>query len=206
MSVIDDLKNQWNQANPVPASLPSYDPSALEELVRTRARQPINRAMQYFWGAFTLQIIVYALFSHVWIRFWGEPRIQWLCLAGLLLYLPFTVVLLKKFKRIARASPSSKQPSDSVQKRIQYQYLNLVSFYRFKKRYEYGLIPISTGLCIFLLFELYVPGGLEHYPTAAAVLYGLTLLSCGWAIHRENRNQFERPIDDLQQLLSEFNQ
>lgn len=206
MSLIDDLKNQWDQANSVPASLPGYDHPALEEIVRTRARHPINQAMHYFWGALTLQIIVYALLSHVLIRFWTLPHIQWFCLAGMLLYLPFTVMLLKKFKQIARPNPSREQPSISVQNRIQDQYRNLVAFYRFKKRYEYVLIPISTGLCIFLIFKLYVPGGLQQHTMAAAVLYGLTLLSCGWAIRRENHTQFKRPIDELQQLLSEFNQ
>ncbi|GAB3285030.1 hypothetical protein GCM10027347_62100 [Larkinella harenae] len=202
MSAIDDLKNQWNQANPVPAILPSYDPSALEGIVRTRARHQINRAMQYFWGALTLQIIVYALFSHAWIRLWDQPHIQWLCLAGILLYLPFTIRLLKKFKQIARTTSTS----TTVQNRIQDQYLSLVSFYRFKRRYEYVLIPTSTALCLFLLFKLFVPGDLHHYTTVAAVLYGLTLLSCIWAIRRENRNHFERPIEGLQQLLAEFNQ
>ncbi|MFD1141125.1 hypothetical protein ACFQ4C_08400 [Larkinella insperata] len=206
MSVLDELKNQWDQANAVPPGSPGYDHPTLEELVRTRARQPINQAMHYFWGALTLQIIVYALLSHVWVRFWTQPHIPWFCLAGMLLYLPFTVMLLKKFKQIAQPNPPGKHASLSVQNRIQDQYRNLVSFYRFKKRYEYILIPISTGLCIFLLFSLYVPGGLQQHPTAAGVLYGLTLLSCGWAIRRENLAQFKGPIDELQGLLSEFNQ
>jgi len=124
----------------------------------------------------------------------------------MLLYLPFTVMLLKKFKQIAQPNPSRTQPGNSVENRIQDQYRNLVSFYRFKKRYEAVLIPVSTGLCIFLIFRLYVPGGLQQHTTVAAVLYGLTLLACGWAIRRENHTQFKRPIDQLQQLLSEFNQ
>jgi hypothetical protein len=206
MSVIDDLKNQWNEGNHTPSVLPTYDRSALAGIARTRARHQVSRAMHYFWGALTLQIIVYALFSHVWIRSWGEPRNQWLCLAGILLYLPFTVMLLTKFKQIALASPGRKEPDDSVQKRIEYQYLNLVSFYQFKKRYEYVLIPASTALCIVLLFQLYVPGGLEQHITPAIWLFVLTLLSCGWAIRRENRNQFERPIEGLRELLSEFDQ
>lgn len=204
MSVLDDFKDQWNEEKHPSTELPPFDRSALEQLTRTRARQQVNQAMRYFWGAFTLQIIVYALLTHVGIRFWGEPRNQWLCLAGILLYLPFTTMLLRKFKQIAVASPGRNDSTDSVQTRIRAQYLNLVSFYRFKKRYEYLLIPASTGLGIFLTFQLYVPGGVAPNLTTAACLFALTLLSCVWAIRRENRQQFERPISELEKLLSEF--
>lgn len=206
MSLLDDLQNQWPANDQAAAALPSYDRSALDAITRKRANQQISRAMRYFWSALTHQIIVYALLSHVWVRSWGDANQQWLCLAGILLYLPFTIMLLKKYKQVAQPRPSLQAPNNSVQQRLRHQYLTLLSFYRFKRHYEYVLIPASTGLGIFLLLGSYVPGHLQQNMTLAVSLYALTLVACIWAIRRENRNLFDKPIQALRHLLNEFDQ
>ena len=66
------------------------------------------------------------------------------------------------------------------------------------------LVPLSTALGVWLTFQLYVPGGVANHLPGAALLYLLSLLSCGWAIQRENRLYFQQPLRSLQDLLAEF--
>jgi hypothetical protein len=204
MSTLDELKKEWATSTPSPATNQPVEPAELQAITQARTARHVNRTVQYFWASLTLQIIVYALLSHVFIRFWGAPLVQGLCLAGGLLYLPFTIVLLRQFKRVTYLTSFQPEAGFSLQARTQQQYESLRAFYRFKRRYEYLLIPLSTALGVWLTFRLYVPGGVPQHLTGAALTYLLSLLSCGWAIQRENRNHFEVPLQNLQDLLAEF--
>lgn len=204
MATLDELKKEWQMDAPAASVLPRFDQADLLATIRARGARQVNRAIQYFWASLTLQIIIYGMLTHLFVRFWGVPAVQWLCLAGGLLYLPFTVVLMRQFKRVARASPARQDGSFSVRARMQRQYDSLRAFYRFKRGYEYGLIPLSTALGVYLTFRLYVPGGLWQHPTGAITTCLLTLLACGWSILRENRRHFERPLRDLEEVLREF--
>lgn len=206
MSTLDELKKGWKTNIPTPLETPHYDQAALLTITRSSSERQINRAIQYFWASLTLQIIVYGLLSHLFIRFWGVPDVQWLCLLGVLLYLPFTVMLIRQFKRVARASPTRHENNFSVQTRIQQQYNDLNRFYRFKRGYEYGLIPLITALGVYLVFKLYIPGGVRQHLTGATATYLLSLSACGWAIVRENYRHFEQPLHNLEKVLDEFDQ
>ena len=64
-------------------------------------------AMRYCWASFTLQIIVYALLSHVIVKYWSDTEVLGLSILGILLFLPFTIMLMNKFKSIARIKLSN---------------------------------------------------------------------------------------------------
>lgn len=204
MAPLDELKKGWQANLPTSLEAPHYDQAALLAITRARSARQVNRAIRYFWASLTLQIIVYGLLSHVLIRFWGATDIQWICLLGVSLYLPFTMVLMRQFKRLARPSADQQKDSFSVQARIQQQYTNLKGFYRFKRRYEYGLIPLITALGVYLIFRLYVPGEVSQHLAGATTTYLLSLLACGWAIVRENDYHFKQPLGELEKVLNEF--
>ena len=206
MPTLDELKKGWATATPPPAPNQQVDRAGLQAIARARSARSVNQAMQYLWASLTLQIIVYALLSHVFIRFWGVRAVQGLCLAGVLLYLPFTLVLLRQFKRVARTRPAAPAAGFSLQAQTQQQYDSLRAFYQFKRWYEWLLIPLSTALGVWLTFWLYVPGGVPQHLPGAACTYLLALLSCGYAIQRENRVHFEQPLQSLKDLLDEFEQ
>ena len=205
MATLDELKQEW-ATSPRPAAPPQpVDRAGLHLITQAQRARHVNRAMQYFWASFTLQLLVYALLSHVFVRCWGVLLVQGLCLAGGLLYLPFTLVLLRQFKQVAQPRLTDHPAAaNSLQAQTQQQYESLRAFYRFKRRYEYGLIPLSTALGVWLTFRLYVPGGVPHHPAGAALTYLLSLLACGWAIWRENHQHFEQPLRQLKALLVDF--
>ncbi|WP_119670692.1 hypothetical protein [Fibrisoma montanum] len=205
MSTLDQLKKHWEQSSPTPASVgaASLDEATLRKIVTTRVRKHTQASFTYFWASFTLQLLVYALLSHVLIKYWPQTQVRLLSLLGIGLYIPFTIVLMNKFKRVARGQLKGKLPS-SVRDYLSEQYQLLNSFFRFKKRYELVLIPVSAAIGVVLVFMLYVPGGVQAYPEGALITYTLTLVSCYGAIRAENRKSFIRPLQQLRDLLGEY--
>ena len=200
MSTLDELKSQWKQADAQPAS---YDEGSFRKLIKARVHQHTRSTMQFFWASFTLQLMVYALLSHVLIKYGRETPILLLSIAGMLLYLPFTIVLMQKFKRFAVATAKGNDVT-SVREYLLQQYALLESFFLFKKRYERVLIPLVSAIGVFLVFALYFPGGVVAYPIGASVTYLLTLLSCYLAIRSENRKSFIQPLAQLRAILDDY--
>jgi hypothetical protein len=203
MSTLDDLKKNWNETK-AETSVPStYDKASLEKIIKTRTLKNMKTSMHYFWGALTLQILVYALLSHVIIKNYNNVETVLLGVGGILLHVPFTWILMKKFRAMAVTKPEGNS-SHSLYDYVLRQHSTLQSFYAFKKGYEIVLIPLSTAIGTFLIFKLFVPGGVANHMTGAAITFLLSLLSCVWSIRSENKKSFERPLDELRQTLEEF--
>lgn len=203
MITLDDFKQTWNEKQ---ASFPeqgSYNPEHLEKIVRSRVKAHTNASFQYFWASFVLQLLVYALLTHVIIKYRLNTEVLLFGIAGILLYIPFTIVLLAKFKRMAQPIDQQRD-NHSLYKSILRQRNLLSSFYRFKKIYEFFLIPLSSAIGVFVVFELYVPGGINEHWNGAVIVFVITLGSCLAAIISENRKSFRQPIHDLEVLLEEF--
>ncbi len=205
MSTLDQFKKHWEPSNKIPVAggQPALDEASLRKIITSRVRKHTKASFQYFWASFTLQLFVYAMCSHLLIRYWSQTEIRLLSLLGMLLYLPFTLLLMSKFKRVAKGHLRGNEPA-SIHAYLSEQYRLLNSFFVFKKRYELILIPISTAIGVFLTFRLYVPGGVQAFPVGTLIIYAVTLLSCYGAIRAENRKSFVEPLQQLKTLLQEY--
>jgi hypothetical protein len=201
MSTIDEYKKSWQERS-ADVNRNKIPDDVFYQMVRTRGKKQIGMSMRYFWASLTYNIIVYAMLTHVLIRYVNEPGIVIIVIGGLIIFVPFTAVLVSKFMKIAAVKGHD---AASVQHRLQVQLDLLMSFFRFKKRYEWFLIPLSCLAGVFLTFEIFVPGALkENLTLGLAILVG-TLVSCIAAVAQENRKNFAEPIRELKSLLSEFN-
>lgn len=176
------------------------DETKLKEIVRSRVNKHTRESFKYFWASFALQMLVYALLSHVIVKYWSDPFVVVPGIGGIALFIPFTVVLLKKFRNMA-VTPAA---GGSMTLYVSRYHDLLQSFYRFKRSYEMVLIPLATLVGTFVTFEIYVPGGIWEYPKAAALIFLGTIASCAVAIQQENRKSFEEPIGRLRRLLEDF--
>lgn len=204
MISLDDLKKAWNEGSNSLSVKDEYDEATLEQIIRTRLKKNTNASFQYFWASFGLQLLVYALLSHVIVKYWNVSEILLLSLTGMLLNIPFTIMLMQKFKSMARSMAGITRGKESLFQCILQQKAMLSSFYRFKRVYEIFLIPLSSAIGAYLVFSLYVPGGITEHWTGAVIVFLVTLISCLAAIISENKKSFKNPIQHLQQLLDEF--
>lgn len=206
MKTLDEIREQYMKSQSTPSKTPEpYNAISLEKIFKKRVMKHTNQAMKYFWASFTMQIIVYSLLSHVIIKNWMNVPIMLLGLGGIAIFIPFTVMLMKKFKALAKANISrGKGTNSSLQDYVLQQYTLLQSFYTFKKRYELILIPLSSAIGVILTFELFVPGGALENLNGIVITFGLTIFSCFLAIIAENRKSFDQPLQQLREILDEF--
>ncbi len=204
MSTFEELKRVWDTNPETTQEYKHYDHETLGNIVKSRTKKNMKKIMQYFWGAFFLQIVVYALLSHVVIKYGGDTKTLSFGIAGMLLYLPFTILLMKKFKQMAIVKPAHANSGRSLYQYVFQQRALLQSFYNFKKSYELLLVPLSTGIGVFLTFKLFVPGGVEENPTGAIITFLITIFSMIASVRLENKKSFEQPLQEFNQLLNEF--
>ncbi|MGC3943017.1 MAG: hypothetical protein QM762_00530 [Chryseolinea sp.] len=200
MDALDEMREKWSKKND---NSQSYKSSNFFDVIRQRMRLHTRESMKYFWASFTLQIIVYALYTHVILRYFDDPATVLVSVTGILIYIPFTFMLLDKFKQLAVAKPVYTTASP-VQAFIEKQRDVLLSFFRFKRRYEFFLIPVSTLFGTFLVFTLYVPGGPMDNLNGVWITMVITMISCYAAIRKENAKSFRAPLSELDKLLAEF--
>jgi hypothetical protein len=204
MSTFEELKKVWESNQGNAQVYKRYDRETLDDIVKSRTKRNMKKSMHYFWGALFLQILVYALLSHVIVKYGGNTETLLFGMSGILLYLPFTILLMKKFKQMAIVKPAQDNSGRSLYQYVFQQRALLQGFYTFKKRYEFLLIPLSTGIGVFLTFKLFVPGGVEENPTGAIITFLISLFSMIMSIRLENIKSFEQPLQDLSRLLNEF--
>lgn len=203
MPTLDDLKQKWNAEPPAFGAAAPYDAATFNHIIRTRMKKQNNSIFRYFWATFTLHIIVYAMLSHVTIRYGSDTNILLLSLLGFGVTVPFTTILLRRYKQMAVAKLSGTSGA-SIYTYVSEQRSRLAGFYTFKKRYDLVLIPLLSAIGVILVFNLYFPGGVLAFQTGAIVTYLLTLLSCFLVIRNENKKYFLRPLQELQAILDDY--
>jgi hypothetical protein len=204
MSTFEELKNVWKAADESKLIHEPYDRKTFQNIIKSRMKNNMKKSMNYFWGSFFLQILVYALLTHVTLKYARDVETLMFGIGGILLFLPFTVVLLKKFKRMAIAKPEDRNSGKSLYQYVLQQHTLLESFFVFKKRYEMLLVPLSTAIGVFLTFKLFVPGGVVENPIGAIITFLITIITMVVSTRMENKRSFEQPLLDLKQLLNDF--
>lgn len=203
MATLEDIKKKWVENKSCFAKQPVYDTETFEQIIRIRTKKQKNMIMRYFWGTFTFHLIVYGFLAHVVITRGSDEQVLLAGLAGFVITIPFTVVMMQKFKKMATTKIIAAE-ANSVYAYAETQRKLLTDFFTFKRRYEWILIPLQCAIGIFIIFRIFMPGGVVAHPVGALVIFGLTLWSCIAAIRMENKKSFIEPLNDLQLLLNEY--
>lgn len=204
---MEELRKNWKEDSAAAGYTSPLDKTSLHTILRLRANKQMKINMQCFWASFTLQIIVYSYLTHVIIKHWNDSFLITVGALCILMYIPFTIILLNKFKAIASLRSGEQHASGlCIQEYIQKHQCLLSSFYKFKSRYEIMLVILSTAIMTWMVFRIYVPGGVVAHPLGASFIFITSLLCCTVAIHAENKKHFKDPLVELQKLLNEFKQ
>ena len=202
MNPFDDFKQTWKE-QPAAMATDRYDRFSFERMIKSRVKKHTDKAMQYFWSAFTLQLILYGILGNVLVRYGSKGELFVAGLIGLLLHMPFTYMLMKKFKAIAITRPMDNS-SFSLYAYVKKRHGLLKDFYLFKRNYERFLVPISTMVGCYLVVELFLPENIWTYWNTVWVLVVITVIACAVVIRKENRENFEKPLEQYKKILNEF--
>ncbi|MEO6167523.1 MAG: hypothetical protein ABIO46_10895 [Chitinophagales bacterium] len=207
METFEDLRKCWQENTSRNDSADTLSKESVEKVIRSRIRREKNTVMQYFWASFAYQVLIYAFASHLIIKFWGDGELMLLAFCGTMLYIPFTILLMKKFKAMSiRATDNLDFSGQDIRSSVKNQYVLLADFFRFKKMFEWLAIPLSCLIMVLIVFKLYVPGEIEEHVTGAIISF-LALLSCfAAAIYFQNRKRFIAPLRQLKLILEDIAQ
>ena len=202
MDPFNEVRDLWQQnaapeANPLPLSKQN-----VAAVVRSRIRKEKKSIAEYFWLALSYHILIYSFACWLFVKFLGDNQVMAMCAAGAALYIPFTVVLLRKFK--AMFKPDAAGKSSDIQTHVKRQYELLSHFFVLKKRFDLAGIPITCLLLEGILFKLYVPGGIQAHLAGGAIIYAGIVLIFGTAAWFENRKHFIRPLRRLAFILKDI--
>jgi hypothetical protein len=205
MKNLDDLRNEWKKNMNEESASGAYNEESLHALVKHRVKKHTGMTMRYFWPAFFCQLLVYAMLSHVVVKYWGQAEIVLAGMGGILLFIPFTWVMMKKFKTMATLRVGNNGITTIREYILQHRSL-IQSFFRFKQWYELILIPLASLIGVWIVFELFVPGGVMDAFKGALICYVITLVSCAFAVIQENKKNFREPLCELQKVIDDFKQ
>jgi len=201
----NQIENVWKEGKTHelgPAPLTGED---LRVIISSRVRKELKTVSQFVGAAIVYQITLYSFLMHTLIRHWGNMRIMLLCLAGGAFYIPLTVALLRRVRRLyRRPSEASGSPVPDVFHKVEDEYARLADFFRFKKRMDWIGVPVSCAIIVLVTFTLFVEGGVQRNPLAGLALFALWVGMSLAAIRAENRKRFVSPLRNLEQVLRDL--
>src|SRR5882672_10314295 len=120
MARSDELENVWKEGmarEAEPAPLTGKD---LQAIIASRVRKELKTVSEFVWAAIVHQIILYSFLTHTLIRHWGDIQIMLLCLAGGAFYIPLTVALIRRTRKLyRRLSEAGGSPVPDVFRKVE---------------------------------------------------------------------------------------
>lgn len=204
METLEEMKKLWNESK-FADSCATLTPEYADQLVAGRIKKIKSGFREYFWASFVYQNLVYASLAFLIVRYFNNTNIVILSIAGIVLYLPFTIIFMKKFKSaFLQNSGGEAFSNDDIYLNIRNSYKRMSEFLKFKNRFDWVMIPLNCILIVVINFILFVPGGIKAYPLAAVVLLIVWLVIFIIAIHYENRKKFREPLRQMETILEDF--
>ncbi|HEY5822873.1 MAG TPA: hypothetical protein VIT44_00815, partial [Cyclobacteriaceae bacterium] len=173
----------------------------VKQMIRQRIRREKKVLFEYFWASYAWQFIIYVATTNMIIHFWGDWKVVLVCLTGILMYVPFTTVFIKKFTRMAAKTNGSFQ---NLHSNLKLQWDKMNEFFVFKRRFDWLGIPVSCLILTLIIFKLWVPGGWEEHLMGALIVYLLAIAAFLLATVMENRKRFKDPLNKLSLIIKEI--
>jgi hypothetical protein len=98
MENFEEIKKLWSDNKAAETCNTPVSPDYVDKLISNRIKKVKSNFREYFWTSFIYQNMVYACLAFLIVRYFSRPDIAILSAAGILLYIPFTIIFMKKFK------------------------------------------------------------------------------------------------------------
>ena len=199
METFDQIKDIWNANQQAEAS--ALNNAEMDAIIKSRVNKEKKGIAEYFWVAFVFQVMLYSFGCYFIVKYWNDMQISLPAAAGILMYVPLTIVLMKKVAGMFNMRPDY---AGDIRSCIYNQRQMLQSFYTFKKRFDVVSILVTSFILVWILFRLYVPGRIEENIFWAVVSFVLLVLIYAIAAWFENRKHFIRPLKAFDGILKEM--
>lgn len=199
METFDQIKDIWNANQQAEAS--ALNNAEMDAIIKSRVNKEKKGIAEYFWVAFVFQVMLYSFGCYFIVKYWNDMQISLPAAAGILMYVPLTIVLMKKVAGMFNMRPDY---AGDIRSGIYNQRQMLQSFYTFKKRFDVVSILVTSFILVWILFRLYVPGRIEENIFWAVVSFVLLVLIYAIAAWFENRKHFIRPLKAFDGILKEM--
>ena len=207
MESIEELKNFWEESKRREPPLSPPDAESVERIIKGRVRREKKLMMEYFWASFVYQIMLYSFAGYLIVKYRGDREIMLGSLSVAMLYVPFTVILMRKFKAICLpAINRSNSSGQSIRANVENKHTLLSEFFRFKKVFDWVGIPLVSLVLVSILFKLYVAGGIAEHLTGGILSFAAVMIVFITATYLENRKHFINPLRQLKSVLTDLEQ
>ena len=96
MKSFEEIQKCWKEQKGQPANAVMLSETALTKLIRSGVKKEQKLVWEYCIAAGFWQWLVYASLTHFIVRFWGDWQFMISCLAVIVLYIPFTIMFIRK--------------------------------------------------------------------------------------------------------------
>ncbi len=205
MEEFDDFKKIWNEEKLSETCSPSVSSEYIDNIISNRIKKVKSGFREYFWASFVYQNLVYGCLFFLIARFFNRTDIVILSVAGILLYIPFTVIFMKKFKSAFLINKGGIPFSDDdIYLNIKNSYKRMSEFFIFKRKFDWVMIPLNCILIVVINFILFVPGGIIDNMIVGVILFIVWLIIFIIATRSENKKRFSEPLHQLESILEDF--
>jgi len=202
---MDELQSLWRaETGHKEADTAEMDKTGMLRIIRARVKRERNTVGRYLIGAWVWQMLIYSSLTHFIVRFWGDWFSVSCLVAGILLYVPFTVKWARYSSSSLKGVFAAMAAESTVRNRLNEERAHLAKFFSFKKRFDWVGIPLVSFLIVLIFSALSVIPVLSDNPLPGiAIGLGWCLLSF-LAVRNENRKHFEDPLRRLQAIIDDM--
>ena len=205
MKSFEEIQKCWKEQKGVSDNAVILSETALTKLIRSGVKKEQKLVWEYCIASGFWQWLVYASLTHFIIRFWGDWQFMISCLAVILLYIPFTVMFIKKFRNMRMVTFNKADlRSQNIHATLKTQYKMLHEFFSFKKKFDWLNIPFCCIMIVMILYKYgMIPSFKENIAASVSVFLVYALLFV-IAIYVENGKRFKVPLQKLDMVIREM--
>jgi hypothetical protein len=199
MDMLENAKETWSKTESLNEK--QMNEMDLSKIISSRVRKEKKVLSEYFWASYIWQFLVYIAMTRLIVYFWDDWNAVLLCMGGIGVYIPFTILFIKKFKSMMLRSDGS---ASSILANLKTQCQQVTEFFIFKKRFDWLSIPFTCFLLTEIIFKLWVTGGWKNHLAGGITTFILILAVFITATVIENDKRFKTPLLKLQSVIRDM--
>ena len=203
MDTLDDLRGDWKRARDLGAPLLPLKNSELQEWMKGSMKKEQRLVFRYAVKTFIWSVLVFSFLSYLMLNFWGDWNLFAVCMAAMVIYIAFTAIFMKHFKRFFAVECGVHESVD-LQQGLQVKFSTLKRFYQVKRVFDWFMVPLSCAV-IALTVNKYSFGApfAENlaFNVSTFLLYSAAFT---YVTVKDNTTYFKVPLKKLEAVMEEM--